>query len=300
MSRVGAPVYWYGGKANWVDRIVPWLPGPPTFTTYVEVFGGSAAVLFAKPPHPLEVYNDVDEGLVTFYTVLRDPLLFADLIHRLDLTPYARAEFARCLRTWRHMTDPVEKARRWFVAVRQSFSGHIEQGSWSFGVQPQGDHSLHTHRWRSALAELPRFHERFKRVQVEGDDWRAILDRYDSPQTVFYCDPPYVPDTRTVPKVYTHELTLADHAELVDRLLRIHGGVVLSGYDHPVYAPLTAAGWRVERYQTVAFAAGSTRATHARGTGAKQAARYCRTECLWINPALQARRPQMTWEWSHE
>lgn len=297
MSRVGAPVYWYGGKAKWVDRIVPWLVGP-AFTTYVEVFGGSAAVLFAKPPHPLEVYNDVDEGLVTFYTVLRDPLLFADLIHRLDLTPYSRVEFLRCLRTWRHVMDPVERARRWFVAIRQSFSGHIEQGAWSFGVRPQGNHSLHAHRWRAALAELPRFHERFKGVQVEGDDWRVILDRYDSPQTVFYLDPPYVPDTRAQPRVYTHELTYADHEELVARLLRAQGGVVLSGYDHPLYAPLTAAGWRMERFQTVTFAAGNTRATRTKGTGAKQAPRYRRTECLWLNPMVLACHPQMTWEWS--
>ena len=68
-GRMRSPISWFGGKMRLAKRIVPLLP---PHTTYVEPFGGGAAVLFAKPPSPVEVYNDLDGGLVNFFRVLRN------------------------------------------------------------------------------------------------------------------------------------------------------------------------------------------------------------------------------------
>lgn len=54
---------------------------------YVEVFGGGASLLFAKTPSPLEVYNDLDQGLVNFFRVLRDPETFERFRHAVEATP---------------------------------------------------------------------------------------------------------------------------------------------------------------------------------------------------------------------
>ena len=83
----GSPVKWFGGKAQLATRIVALLP---EHHTYVEPFGGSAAVLLAKQPSPVEVLNDMDGDLVNFWFVLRD--YPAELERRLALTPYSRAE----------------------------------------------------------------------------------------------------------------------------------------------------------------------------------------------------------------
>nr|MBA3826420.1 DNA adenine methylase [Ktedonobacterales bacterium] len=134
---VSAPFPWFGGKR----RLAPWIiPHFPAHTTYVEVFGGSAAVLFAKPPSALEIYNDLDGELVHFFRVLRDPVLAMDLSERLAWTPYSREEWRTCLTQLRagEEVDDVERARRWFVAVAQSFSSNVTSGSWRHSVGPGG------------------------------------------------------------------------------------------------------------------------------------------------------------------
>ncbi len=105
-----APIAWYGGKARLASRIVDLLP---RHATYVEAFSGAASVLFAKARVTLEVYNDIDSGLVTFFRVLRDQP--TELARRLRLTPYSREEFIGCRDAWQNTHDDVERARRWYV-----------------------------------------------------------------------------------------------------------------------------------------------------------------------------------------
>lgn len=52
-----SPLKWYGGKTNFVSKLLPLIP---EHLTYVEVFAGSAALFFAKPVSSLEVINDLD------------------------------------------------------------------------------------------------------------------------------------------------------------------------------------------------------------------------------------------------
>ncbi len=63
------PVAYYGGKTTIAARIVRLMPG---HGHYVEPFGGSLAVLLAKPPSRMETVNDIDRDLMTFWRVLRD------------------------------------------------------------------------------------------------------------------------------------------------------------------------------------------------------------------------------------
>ncbi|MEN6520331.1 MAG: DNA adenine methylase [Armatimonadota bacterium] len=69
-------------------------------------------------------------------------------------------------------------------------------------------------------------------------------ERIEASLTLFYLDPPYIPETRKSGK-YRHEMTAEDHQELVEILLSIQGKVVLSGYNHPIYKPLEDDGKRV-------------------------------------------------------
>ena len=100
---------------------------------------------------------------------------------------------------------------------------------------------------------------------------------YDTPQTFFYCDPPYVPSTRRA-GVYKHELTDEDHQELVELLKQIQGRVMLSGYPNELYDSL---GWRRIEWEVNCHAAGRTRVSGLQGAGS--AAGQKRTECVWMN-----------------
>lgn len=249
-----------------------------THRTYVEPFGGGASLLFAKPPSPVEVYNDLDGELVNFFRVLRDEEKFQQFYRLVSLTPYSREEYYFCLKTRKECEDDVERAYRWFVVARMSFSGHYGHG-WGFGLKKNCAQS-----WLSCLNRLPEIHERVMRVQIEHLDFRRVFELYDTPETLFYCDPPYVWETRRSGG-YRCEMTNDDHHDLVRILLNAQGKVMLSGYAHPIYAPLEEASWRRVDFRTVCNAAGRTRASGLQGSG-MVLAKQSRVESVWLSPNM--------------
>ena len=116
----------------------------------------------------------------------------------------------------------------------------------------------------------------------EGDVLEQLAQDADETYTACFCDPPYVPATRKAGG-YLHEMTESDHEELVQRLLRLKGMVVLSGYNHGTYAPLEIAGWQRIDFETVCHAAGRTRGTGILGEGAARS-KQPRVESVWLSP----------------
>jgi DNA adenine methylase len=256
---IASPVSWLGGKARLAPKIIEYFP---PHQTYCEVFGGSGAVLLAKERSKIEVYNDIDRELVNLFRVLRDARLFKKLCRSLDATLYARAEFELARQD---SEDVVESARRFMVRQRQSFSG--KGARWSYSVE---ESAVGIRCWRKGVACLPAVHRRFKDVQIECDDWRTVMSRYDSPETLYFLDPPYHPDTR-VGGGYRHELTHRDHRAIVDCVLAMRGMIILSGYDHETYKPLERTGWQRVDYHV---------RTHASDYRAR------RVESIWLSPSV--------------
>lgn len=284
MAKRSSPVRWFGGKGQQIAKLLPMFP---PHHIYVEVFGGGASLLFAKEPSPIEVYNDLDSGLVNFFAVLRDTEKMHKLFYLVSNTPYSREEYIRCRDSWRACEDSVERAYRWYVCNRMSFGG-IFGGGWARGIEQQrmgmasrpGD-------WISGHMKLSAAHERFMRVQIEQQDFRRLIASYDTPRTLFYIDPPYVPDTRRSGG-YAHELAIEDHQDLVDLLLSIEGMALLSGYRHKVYRPLERAGWRRRSYNVKCTTGRNTKHSGRRGDGALDDAG--RTECVWRSPNALVRQ----------
>jgi len=278
-KRLRAPFTWIGGKHFMVKKLLPLIP---KHHTYVEVFGGAANLLLAKDPSPVEVYNDIDSGLVNFFRVLRDKNKFQKFYEQVVLMPYSREEYNECRETWDKEEDDVQMAVKWFVVARQSFSGKFGS-SWGYAVtnSVRGMADPVSKYW-GAIDMLPEVAERLLRVQIEHNDFRKILKAYDTENTFFYLDPPYVLDTRTE-AVYRYEMALEDHQELVDMLLHITGKAMLSGYDHEVYKPLEEAGWTKLVFEARCWVTGKTRATkHIYNDSNKH--KLKRKECVWLSP----------------
>lgn len=291
MTHLRSPIMWYGGKGSMTAKLLPLLP---RHHSYVEPFAGGASLFWAKAPSPVEVLNDLDHRLVNYYAVLRDAVRGRHLQELLALTPYSREERRRCAEGMDDAEDEVEAARRFVVCARQGFSGMAYSTSWSYvRTATRRGQASPCSKWETTIAMLGAHSERIMRAQLECRPALDVIERFDSPETLYYCDPPYVHSTRdathiTEGECYQHEMADADHAALVDALLRIEGMAILSGYACEVYAPLEAAGWRRVDWQTACHAAGRTRGSNKLGKGAALA-NAARTESVYLCPRTVAR-----------
>ena len=280
------PLSFPGSKAN----LAPWIIRHfPPHHTYVDVFGGSAAVLLSKQPSPVEVYNDINSNLVEFFRVLRDPAQAEELYRRLRLTPHSREEFQLALSSGEG--DSVESARRFFVRSRQSFSGlgtfppGALPSKWSYCVtESAGGMSARTRKWLSAVEALDAAAERFRTIQVEHLDFADLIPRYDRPDTLFFVDPPYLHSTRARLDLYgEHELTVERHRELADILRQIKGMAVVCGYPSPEYEEFYA-GWMMLSLDV----AKHTAVVHSdKRPRLAPLGRSRERECIWISPKVR-------------
>lgn len=246
-KRTVTPLVYYGGKSRDSQFILAQFPPHDTF---VDVFGGGGAITFAKYPSKVDIYNDLG-NVSNFYKVLRD---FGDQLYNdLYYTPFSRQDFYECRD---HMTEiiqsklnnktltegeMIEWARCWYTTIMQSFSHEEKATSWK--VSKTVDL---TNGWNSHVDELPRFVERLRAVTIENLDVIQVLKLYDSEDTLFYLDPPYVAGTRGegARGAYVIEMPIAKHKEMLDYLTtKLKGQAVVSMYAYPMYDEMLS-GWR--------------------------------------------------------
>lgn len=220
---------WYGGKYNHLEWLLPLLP---KCHHYCEPFSGSAAVLLNRAPSPVETYNDIDGEVVNFFRVLRnDP---DDLIRMIALTPFSREEFYYAVSPNSNELNDGERARRFFIRARQARTGLAQTatlGRWANCKNTsRAGMSGVVSRWLGSVEGLPEIAERLLRVQIENRPALDVIRLYDSPETLFYCDPPYVHSTRGDSKAYGFEMNERDHQELGEALKACCSKVAVSGY----------------------------------------------------------------------
>lgn len=277
MTAPSRPVLrWHGGK--W--RLAPWIISHfPPHRIYVEPFGGAASVLLRKPRVYSEVYNDLDDEAVCLFKVLRDPAQAVELERVIRLTPFARTEFREA---YEQTDDPVERSRRLVIRAFMGFgsNAHASQhkGHRSTGFRANSSRSGTTpaHDWKNWPDALDAIVARLVGVTIENRPACEVMAQHDGPTTLHYVDPPYLPETRArgnrydlAWRMYRHELSREDHAELLEFLCELDGMVVLSGYADPLYDE-RLVGWQRETTSTYA-------------DGARE-----REEVLWLNPACAA------------
>jgi len=214
-----------GGKSASAERIVAAFPNPSTYDRFVDVCGGAAHVLMCKPPYDHEeVYNDLDDNLVTFWQQMQaNPEAMRE---RLEGLPYARKvyyEFYRSLFDGSQL-ESLERAVRWFYCLRSTGTGWLRKS-------PVGwDHrSGNVRAFRNALELFTVLQERLHLVAIDNRDVLATIKRYDSPRTLFYVDPPYF----GAEEYYEPSKYGFPHEELARVLRSIKGYAALSYYPHP-------------------------------------------------------------------
>lgn len=224
---------WYGGKYSHLDWLLPLLP---KCHHYCEPFSGSGAVLINRPPTAVETYNDIDGEVVTFFRVLRDH--HEELIRSIALTPFSREEYNLAINGETEDISDIERARRFYIKARQTRTGLAQTaslGRWANCKDTsRAGMSGVVSRWLGGVDALDDIAQRLIRVQIENRPAVDVIRLYDGPQTLFYCDPPYLHATRGDTKAYGFEMDEDQHREFALAVDDCLGMVAVSGYDHPL------------------------------------------------------------------
>ena len=268
-SRAGKKIAfgWYGGKFSHLDFLLPYLPNDAKH--FCDVFGGSAAVLINREPAPVETYNDLDSELVNFFATLRHSDLGKELMREIALTPFSREELTLAC-TPEGGLGPVERARRFYVRARQTRTGLAQTsstGRWAHCVlTSRSGMAGAVSRWIGAIDGLPPIIDRLMRVQIDNAPALEVIERYDTPETLFYLDPPYVHDARGDKHAYYGEMSDFDHTELARKLHNIQGRAAISGYRSDLYDLIYPDWHRVDAPEKICHSV-----------------RQPRQESLWMN-----------------
>ena len=245
---------YFGGKYKQAGKLIKMFP---EHICYVDVFGGAGNLIIQKPVSRVEIFNDINSDIVNLFRQLRDN--GECLVNLLSLVPHSREELYHFRETYDAETDNLQKAVMFFTMLNQSFSGTPR--GWTFSkVSPTAN------QIKNKVDKLYLITERLRDVSLENKDFAYVFERYDKDSTFFYCDPPYVPDTRDFSRNgYHNEMYDEDHERLVSILKDVVGKVMLSGYENDLYNSL---GW--EKYTF----------------SVKQTAHLIpsdRTEVVWVN-----------------
>lgn len=177
-----------GSKWRIADQLVSNIP---EHKSYLEPYFGSGAVLFNKPPSPIETINDLDDDVINLFQCIRDHS--QQLAAMIAAIPYSRKR------------DKTGRERAYNLS------------NW-----------YHLPEWIEEIAE------RLRNIQIEHKPALDLIREFDSPDSFFYLDPPYLLNTRSA-KQYQYEMTEEDHIQLLETIVHCSAQIMISGYDTPLY-----------------------------------------------------------------
>ena len=243
--RMKPPLSYYGGKQKLSRDICRALYQSPNWSEkghYVEPYFGGGAVFFAKEPQRMETINDLNDNLITFYRVVKDPAGFEKVKALLDGTLYSRSEFMRAGRILRgeEPASPEEKAWAVFVVLNTSY-GRQWKSNWVVQIMDGSDYTVPA--WRNKKGCFVKaICDRLEDAIIEQKDALFVIQYQDCDCALFYLDPPYAGtcnDYAGVPKWRD-----ADLAALLEALKTLKGRFILSGFPHPLIDEAQAEmGW---------------------------------------------------------
>lgn len=219
------PFSYYGGKQRMASKIIPYIP---KHTVYVEPFCGAATLLFKKPwpkvtntHHYREYINDTNKLVFIFFDVLSRR--GSELADRIAVYPLSEKHHSTAKEICKNPVgvDELELAIAFFVNIQQSFSNKLNSG-WGRSV-----FSMNLQATWAKVKYLYDYVERMSSVGISCQDALKCITQFDSPQTFFYCDPPYPSTDQGHYKGYTQE----NFNDLVTILSACKGSAIVSCYN---------------------------------------------------------------------
>jgi DNA adenine methylase len=257
---------YYGGKSILASKIINLMPD---CVKYVEPYCGGCSILINRPKVREECANDLDKELIRFYFTVQ--LQWESLLLFLKGYNFSEDSFNEA-DTLLHSDDPIESAAGCLMRNRMSYGGLGESYTWS--EVPRRGIPRFASTWETVLKEtLPQFARRISNVLFLSQPAIKLIREIKGANTLFYLDPPYHPETRVSKDAYKHEMTHAQHVEMLEAVQDHNSNIFISGFHCPLYDRMLE-GWMCKEFDVAVN-------IPIKGEQSR------RIECLWINkPSL--------------
>jgi DNA adenine methylase len=208
---IKSPLRYPGGKSRAVEQIMSYLP--PRFAEYREPFvGGGSLFVHLRQKHPaMKMWiNDLNYELYCFWKCAQEDsdALATEIARVKNEKRDGRALFGELTTVDVNALSDFERAVRFFVLNRITFSGTVEAGGFSQGA-------FEKRFTDSSIVRVRRLGELLRGVRITNLDYRELL--HAPGEDVFlFLDPPYFSAT---------------HSRLYGRR-----GVLHTSFDHDEFA----------------------------------------------------------------
>jgi len=218
MTKTRPVLRWPGSKTRLAPKILPLVK---EHVCYCDVFAGGLGMLMSKPRSKVEIVNDLNNDLVALYRNMQFHL--PALLDELDWL-FASRKNIKDFVSQPGLTE-LQRAARFLLRNRTSFGG---KGT-TFGVsKTKGGGVGFDHPAVKGL--LGNARERLNGVVVENLPYERCLANYDSAETLFFLDPPYL----NAPTGAYEGFTEAQMKELRERVGGLKAQWILTVDDSPL------------------------------------------------------------------
>ena len=230
------PFLYAGAKAELAKY---WSTRLPEHRTYVEPFGGSAAMLFAKQPSEREVVSDACYWVISTLRSIRDDP--EGLLARLPVNGKVEkgewySAMRRVLNGWR--STEVDDAATFMTCCSGSFGGRVSDktgysksgGLGGFHLRPSSPRpSFNKSKLTLARSRITACSDRLNRVEiVEFDALKLIESMAPFPQAFIFIDPPYLPKKYGGSRTADIYMNDCDHSELMESMRGMRAKAMLT------------------------------------------------------------------------
>lgn len=212
-TKLKAPFAWVGGKSLLAKDIIALMP---KHTIYVEVFGGALSVLYQKSPNKNEIVNDINSDLINLHRVIQSKPQSLNL------------ELKRLFRS-RELFDEIKSGRLSPKNNIQRAAFYFYLISTSFASKGGNFAMSKSRSTKNIYRDFTTHSKRLKKATIENLSYEKLIKEYDSKDTLFYLDPPYV-GTESYYKM-VKDFNLDEHKNLAKILKSISGKFMLSYND---------------------------------------------------------------------
>lgn len=224
---------WAGGKYNLAEAIRQHLPEGDLL---VEPFVGAGSV-FLNTDYPAYLLNDINADLIGLYRLLQSQpdMLISQARQLFNEQNNQKERYLAIREAFNQSHDAVERALLFLYLNRHCFNGLCRYNQSGLFNVPFGKYK----KPYFPESELWRFAEKAQKAEFTCLSYPQLFARLPNPPTVIYCDPPYVPLSKTASfTAYAkNSFTFDDQAELANlaETAQANGHtVVISNHDTPL------------------------------------------------------------------